>query len=53
MKRCQKMTITSDPMFGMVMGNKELGLDNQDIKQRLMKSFNLTAEQAVQAVQNK
>lgn len=35
------------------MENKELGLDNQDIKQRLMKLFNLTAEQAVQAVQNK
>ena len=47
------MTITSDPMFGMVMENKEICLDHQDIKQRLMKTFNLTAEQAVQAVQNK
>lgn len=35
------------------MENKELGIDNQDIKQRLMKSFNLTAEQATQTVQNK
>ena len=36
-----------------VINFKELGLDNQDIKQRLMRSFNLAAEQATQAVQNK
>lgn len=36
-----------------VINFKELGLDTQDIKQRLMRSFNLTAEQATQAVQNK
>lgn len=36
-----------------VINFKELGLDNQNIKQRLMKSFNLTAEQAAQAAQNK
>lgn len=42
---------TSKAIKKFVSNFKDLGLDDQDIQQRLMNSFDLTAEQAKQAIQ--